>query len=51
MGVPPALVSRWAAHLIRPSTANRISIKKRHPKIALLGWDIDAPDAALPGAA
>jgi hypothetical protein len=51
MGVVPAMVSRWANHLVKPSTANRISIKERHPVVELLGWDVDAPDERFQGAA
>lgn len=42
LGVKPPLVSRWAAHLVKPTTANRIRINARRPSVSVEGWDIDA---------
>jgi len=44
LGVAPALVSRWANHLIRPSTRYRVAIQARHSEIELTAWDTDASE-------
>ena len=47
LGVSPALVTRWAGHLVKPTTSNRVRIAGRRPKVTLGGWDVDAAEGEV----